>query len=817
MMRKALILAVLLWVLPLLAQSNTGELRLTVTDPSGSGVKSDVTLFSGANQYNQTLVSDNAGVLDIERLPLGPYQLTVKSKGFAEYSQPVEINSALPETLTIKLTVASVKTEVTVSSAVSTLVNPSQTNSSQEIGEERIEDRVASLPGRSLQELVDDEPGWLFEGNDVLHPRDSEYNTQIVIDGIPLTDDRALGFSPDLPVEDVEHAKVYTAGFPAQYGRRLGGVIALDTLGPNQPGLHGKIELYGGSYDTASAYTELHDTWKGNTLGVFGYGAMTDFFLNPVVTQNYHNDGTTGGWGGSFERDLTPKDRITMTVRHGFSRFQGPNEIVQQVGGSIPTVSNPGVPCAPDENDANCVFIPGGQLQDGSNFETIGTAIYQHIFSEDTIGWLRGMVREKERDYASNTLSWPIADNQNNYFDQYYLNGVLALHRHRQDWQFGFESDNMILHENFNYQIPDCTDPDGTEDINIPQCPLNQNTVGLFDPSTPLSFSFRDSQWDLEQAAWVADTLHLGQWTVDAGLRWDHYQLIVNQNAVSPRIAVSRYFPKTGVLLHASYDRVFETPNFDNILVSSLATGAVTTNGVPVPIKPAYGNFYEVGATKGFNQHLRADVNYYIRQERNFQDDDTLLGTVVAFPISFDHDYVYGVEAKITVPQWWHFSGWVSYSYMLGNAWYPVTGGLLLEDVSSFSPSGHFPISQDQRNTGRSRVRYQVIPRLWVAFGADYNSGLPFQADLLPAQYVAIYGQNVVNQLNFDRGRILPEWLLNASVGADLYKHKGCEVHAQFDVANLNNTVNVLDFGGLFSANAIGPARAFYARLSTTF
>ena len=61
---------------------------------------------------------------------------------------------------------------------------------------------------------MNDEPGWLFEGNDILHPRDSEYNTQIVIDGIPLTDNRAPGFSPDLPVEEVEHAKVYTAASP---------------------------------------------------------------------------------------------------------------------------------------------------------------------------------------------------------------------------------------------------------------------------------------------------------------------------------------------------------------------------------------------------------------------------------------------------------------------------------------------------------------------------------------------------------------------------------------------------------------------------
>jgi len=47
-MKKALITAVLLWTLPILAQSFTGELRLTVTDPSGLGLKSTVELVSEA-------------------------------------------------------------------------------------------------------------------------------------------------------------------------------------------------------------------------------------------------------------------------------------------------------------------------------------------------------------------------------------------------------------------------------------------------------------------------------------------------------------------------------------------------------------------------------------------------------------------------------------------------------------------------------------------------------------------------------------------------------------------------------------------------
>jgi hypothetical protein len=39
----------------------------------------------------------------------------------------------------------------------------------------------------------------------------------------------------------------------------------------------------------------------------------------------------------------------------------------------------------------------------------------------------------------------------------------------------------------------------------------------------------------------------------------------------------------------------------------------------------------------------------------------------------------------------------------------------------------------------------------------------------------------------------------------------------QADIQNLNNRLNVLDFGGLFSGNAIAPPRSYALRLQTSF
>ena len=813
-MKKALIIAVLLWALPLLAQSTTGELRLTVVDPAGSRVKAAVDLVSQGNEYSQTFTTNSQGKLDAKRLPYGIYQVQIVAQGFAAVSEPVEIRSALPLDRTIRLKLSSVSESVKVS-APGTLVDPYRAGSVNEMGLQTIENRLTALPGRSMQDLVNSEPGWLYEGNAVLHPRGSEYQTQFVVDGIPLTDNRSPSFGPEVEADDVESLKVYTAGLPAEFGRKMGGVVEVNTLKSQDPGFHGQLTMFGGTYDTAGINTQDQYRWGKNTFGFSASGNMTDHYLNPVVPENYTNNGTTGSFSVSYERDLTPKDRLTLIVRHELARYAIPNELVQQNGAYVPNADNT-VGCPPGpagEPPVDCVFIPGGQLQNGDNFETIGSVSYQHIFSSEAIGSLRGMARDNSNDFYSNPSSWPLIATQHNDFKEIYFNGSLSVHHGSQEWKAGVESDAIFLHEDFNYLMPDCANPSN------PQCPIN---IGILDAGAT-TFAFTGSRPDLEQSAYVQDAIRLGNWSVNAGLRWDHYQLLVNQNAVSPRIAISRYFPSVGVNIHGSYDRIFQTPSFENILLASSPAAEALDTSVPavqLPVQPSHGNYYELGATKAFFGKLRLDTNMFRRNVNNYADDSQVLSTGISFPIAFEKGILYGAEAKLEVLRWGRFSGFASYSYIVGNVWNPVTGGLFLGDDAvgaTTQLTGHFPDSQDQRNTVRARVRYQVAPRVWVALGTDYNSGLPFQPDLTPQQYATEYGQVVINHLNFNRGRINPYFTQNASVGVDLYQHEKRSVRFQGDVANLSNTLEVIDFGGLFSGNALGPSRQYTFRLVSTF
>ncbi len=768
--------------MPLFCQSNSGELRLKVIDPDGLSVRTTVQIVSQANEYRSTLATSDQGRLDVQRLPYGIYRLEIKQLGFAGISESVDIHSSIPTEYTIQLILPTVNQSVTVG-ADKTLINPDQAGAVNQIGSDQIQNRLSSIPGRSLQDLVNSQPGWLYEGNAVLHPRGSEYQTQFVVDGIPLTDNRSPSFGPAIDADDVQSLSIYTAGIPAEYGRKMGGVVEVNTLQDSQPGFHGQVVLSGGSFDTAGASAQGQYVWGKNTVGASASGSMTEHYLNPVVPQNYTNTGTLGDFSVNYERDLAPKDRVRFIVRHELSRYDIPNEQVQEAN---------------------------GQLQTADNIETMGIGSYQHTFSSNAVADFRTMVRDNEIGFNSNPESTPIEVFQQNFFREAYFKETATINHGRNEWKFGFESDNLFLNENFRYHITDPTQ---------------------FDPDTPIDFSFRGSRPDLEQSVFVHDQIRLKNWTINAGLRWDHYQLLLNRHAVDPRFSISRYFPSADLLLHFSYDRVFQTPSFENILLSnSVQVESIDpTSFLRLPVEPSEGNYYEAGLTKVFYGKTKVDVNYFRRLVANYADDDQIDNTTISFPIAFLKAVIYGAEAKIDLPDWHRCSGFLSYSYTVGQAWYPVTGGLFLGDDEQGIPTGgHFPDSQDQRNTVRGRLRYQVKPRLWIAGGIQYDTGLPFEFECDPSLTLQqciygpggpaqTYGQAVVNRINFARGRIYPAFQVNASAGADVYKSDHMNMRFQIDGQNLTNILNVIDFGGLFSGNAIGPSRSVAMRLSATF
>lgn len=766
----ALFLSQLLFASRLSAQSNSGSLRLKVLDPAGLGLESSLELVCEANQVRRSYSTDPAGNLEARSLPFGLYHIHIDHAGFVSYSGAIEIRSSLPARLEVNLAIAPKQTSLDINAE--TLVDPHRVEVMNRVGSDTLDRASIASPGRSVIALVNSQPGWLMEANGVLHPRGSEYQTQYVVDGVPFTDNRSPAFAPEIEANDVASMGILTASFPAEYGRKLGGVVEVSTVHEARPGLHAKSSVSGGSFDTASGYLMAQYSRGRNTVGLSAEGAFTNRYLDPPVLENSTNRATSVDFAGHYERDFNDRDQLSVSIRHGQTFFQVPNELVQKIA---------------------------GQRQDRGSFETVGILSYQHIFGANLLGDIRVMSRDDSASLHSNDLATPIVAGEQRGFREGYLKSSLAAHHGIHELKTGVELDYGSIHEQFNDRITDSSQ---------------------FDAGTPPTFSFLGKGLDREQALYAQDLMRLGPWTLSAGLRWDHYQLIVEKSALSPRLGIAWYWPRADIVVHASYDRIFQTPAFENILLaSSPAVSALNPQVLRVPVQPSLGNFYETGLTKGFFDKLRLDLNYYSRFLDNFADDDVLLNTGLSFPIAFRKSRIYGAESKLEIPRWGRISGYLSYSYMVGFAYTPAAGGLFLgsDAAAALANSGKFPVTQDQRNTVSSRLRYQLLPRIWTAFGGTYGSGLPIEFSGTSQDAVQQFGQQILDRVNFDRGRVKPSLALNASVGVDLVKHDNRSARLQADVQNLNNRINLINFAGLFSGTAIAQPRSYMMRLVMEF
>jgi hypothetical protein len=755
------------------AQRVRGELRIEVHDSAGATVPADAELLSEANQLHRTFKIAQDGRYTAQNLPFGVYRLNINAEGFAPWSNLVDIRSEVPVRIPVTLGVAPVATQIQVTDSA-TLVDPSRTGTIYSVGRQTIDQQMAAQPGRNLSDLVNQQPGWLYEANGVLHPRGSEYDVQYVFDGLPLTQNRSPAFAPEFDADDVDSMRVLTATFPAEYGRKLGGVVEVTTVKDVPDGLHGQFDINGGSFSSISSSAAVSYAFGENRFSITGNGFHTDRYLDPPVLENFTNRGNAGGFSASYEREFSGSDRLRFTIIHNAVRFLVPNELVQQ---------------------------QAGQRQDITNVETSGQVFFQHTISPSLFLSLSGSVRDASADLTSNPSATPVIIAQSRGYREGYARADLSGHKGHHNWKTGVDSFFTPVHEALAYTI---TDP------------------SQFDPGTQQQFQFADHQWDIEPSAYVQDEMHFGNWNISAGLRFDHYAFVVHESAWSPRVGVSRYLPSLNLLLHASYDRVFQTPAMENLLLASSAQlNSVDPIVLRLPVRPARGNYYEVGATKSVSGKLRIEANIFRRDFHNYPDDDTLLDTGVSFPIAFSHARVFGEELRLEVPEWWRFSGYLSYSNQSGIGSGPITGGLFLgsDAAGVLTNTSPFAVSQDQRNTARARVRFQADKRLWVATSAQYGSGLP--ADLGSGEdqsfLLAQFGSAILDRVNFDRGRTRPTFSLDFAVGVQLYRKELRSVALQVQVSNVTDRVNVINFASLFSGTAVSVPRSVSAGLKLSF
>ena len=258
------------------------------------------------------------------------------------------------------------------------------------------------------------------------------------------------------------------------------------------------------------------------------------------------------------------------------------------------------------------------------------------------------------------------------------------------------------------------------------------------------------------------------------------------------------------------------------LLASSAEVDSLNPAVLRLPVRPSRANYFEAGITQALFGKLRIDGNVFRRNFRDFADDDVLLDTGISFPIAFDKARILGEEVRLAVTEWGRFSGFLSYSNQSAIAQGPIAGGLFLgSDISDvLADKSKFAVTQDQRNTFRARVRAQATKRVWLAVSANYGSGLPVEIDANSVDVnslLAQFGPEILSRVNFERGRVRPNFSLGAAAGLELYRKEARSLYIQVQTDNLTDRVNVLNFAGLFSGTAVTAPRSASAHLRFNF
>jgi outer membrane receptor protein involved in Fe transport len=355
------------------------------------------------------------------------------------------------------------------------------------------------------------------------------------------------------------------------------------------------------------------------------------------------------------------------------------------------------------------------------------------------------------------------------------------------------------------------------------------NPVNNFNVGHP--FVFNGSKTGRTLSAYVQDRFTaFKNFTLDVGVRYDNYKLLISEQAFSPRLGLAYYVPKTKTTIRASYKRLFQPPPAENLLLAS-STQAAAISPISVlrgfttvePVLPDKENVFEAGAQQLLSNYFRLNLTLYQKRIENFSDKDQFFETGVIFPIAISTGRVTGEELRLESAEFHGLHGFVSYANARAYGVTPIKGGLFLgEDPQDLFLNGlKFANDHDQRNEAQFQVSYNHHRSgLYGSFNGRYDSGVP--ADVEPGttltQFVGDgFDPRLYNEIDFQRGRIRPRMILDFSVGADLMQKERVSMNVQFDVQNLTNELFLYNFESVFSGTHVGYPRLFSGRLSFRF
>ena len=797
--KAAVICGLLLFFGPtVFAQARIGSVTGVVKDPGGALVpNAQITITQPVTGYRQTTQTDAQGSFKLVNLPFNTYKVRAEANGFQPAETSIDLETTIPLNVELSLSLEQTTAAITITTGDTAMLEPDRTSSDTDIAQTILERPVGAAPSRAIESIVASTPGFVTDDNGRMHPRGSESQVQYVVDGVPITDNLSAIFSTSLDARTLRTVEVLTGGIPAEFGDKLAGVINVNTRSGLEGPTQGGISFSGGSFSTGETAVDFSTHTKKLGFLMNLSASTSQRYLDPPTIDNFHNFGRTAKGFFRLDYQIDANNSLRGVFNFGGSNFEVPNRLNQEIAGQ-------------DQKQ---------RLRDNSQ-----NISFQHIFSPNTVAQFSFFHRQNNAQLISNTLSTPVVANQDRTLQNYGGIGSLSLTRGSHNLKLGGQFTITPVDEHFSFYpttpFSDLVDDEGN---------VFPNPVNNFNVANP--FVFDQSKTGRTLSAYVQDRFTVFKnFTADLGVRYDNYKLLISEQALSPRLALAYFIPKTKTTLRASYNRLFQPPPAENLLLASSSAAAALSpiavlQGITTvnPILPDKQNAFEAGAQQLLSNVFRLNLTVYQKRIENFSDKDQFFETGVIFPIAISSGRVTGEEVRLESTDIHGFHTFVSYANSRAFGVTPITGGLFLgEDPQDLFLHGlKFANDHDQRNEAQFQVSYNHRPSgLYASFSGRYDSGVP--VDVEPgttlADFVAQgFDPRLFDKIDFQRGRVRPRTILDFSVGADLMQKERVSMNVQFDVQNLTNELFLYNFESVFSGTHVGYPRLFSGRLSLRF
>jgi hypothetical protein len=838
-----------------LAQSiSSGTVTGTVSDPSGAVVRGAVVLLrNGVTGYEQSAVTDEAGSFRFTNIPLNNYQLTARSSGFSPATENVDVRSSLPVNANLSLKIAGGTTTVTVEAVGAEVERDPVAH--QDV------DRTSFLklptfdPGGTLSQAVTYSSGGVAaDANGFFHPLGDHAQVSFVVDGQPIGDQQSKLMSTQIPLVALEGMELITGTPDAQYGDKTSLVVNATTRsGLGATRAFGNLDSEWGSFGTWGMNAALgYGTPRFGNFLAFS-GVRSGHFLDTPERLPIHDIGNNGSIFDRLDWQPGPKDVFHLDLFTARNWFQIPNSYDQ---------------LAQDQRQRVLTW-------------NIAPA-YQHTFNSKTLLTVNPYVRRDQVNYYASRDPFsdtPITASQLRFLTNYGVKADISRVQGRHDLKFGLQIQQTRLLERFQFGItdpaynpvcldadgnslllPGVTDPDNCSSIN-PSYTGNENLLpGIvpYDLTRGGSlFAFNGKANINQQAFYATDSIKLGNWTVNAGLRFDHYDGLATANSAQPRLGLAYYIPATNTVIRAAYARTFETPFNENLILSSgTGSGGLAENvfgSDSTPLRPGQRNLFNAGLQQRIGRWLIVDGDYFWKYTHNAYDFFVLFNTPIAFPVGWHNSKIDGLTARINTVNIHGFTAYMTLGHSRARYFPPATGGLI--PLGGISGSV-FRIDHDQAYQQTVVMRYQRPKNAeWVDFTWRYDTGLVVSGvpdvdaalSLTAAQQVAMgfscdgvfatysmpitecsgIGKSTLLTLpqtgqeddDHNPDRVKPRHVFNLGVGTDNLFHKeGTQrVTLRFSIVNLTNQVSLYNFLSTFGGTHFIPPRTYQASIGYAF